>query len=158
MNKTKDRGWRRSKHQAPAHPPNPRVHTQLHQRILTSALSLRISDASSSHCWVYCHLAVFSLSTTCSKWTCFCSSSSFCSKSLLKLLVEVDRGEDQHPHGVGKREDRKKCEDNLRTLYSTCCRTSCICSKEEEDKVLYLSDSLVMFRKLGLEQHTNHGM
>lgn len=52
---------------------------------LTSALSFLISDASSSHCWVYCHLAVFSLSTTWSKWTCFCSSSSFWSSNLLKL-------------------------------------------------------------------------
>lgn len=56
------------------------------QTALTSDLSFRISDASSSHCWVYCHLAVFSLSTTWSRWTCFCSSSSFCSSSLLKLL------------------------------------------------------------------------
>lgn len=51
----------------------------------TSARSFLISDASSSHCWVYCHLAVFSLSTTCRRWTCFCSSSSFCNSSLLKL-------------------------------------------------------------------------
>lgn len=37
---------------------------------------------------MYCHFAVFSLSTTCNKCTCFCSSSSFCSNNLLKL----------HPH------------------------------------------------------------
>lgn len=52
---------------------------------LTSARSFRISEASSSHCCVYCHLAVFSLSTTWSRWTCFCSSSSFWSSNLLKL-------------------------------------------------------------------------
>lgn len=51
----------------------------------TSARSFFISDDNSSHCCVYCHLAVFSLSTTCNKCTCFCSSSSFCSSNLLKL-------------------------------------------------------------------------
>lgn len=51
----------------------------------TSFRSFFISVDNSSHCCVYCHLAVFSLSTTCSKWTCFCSSSSFCSNNLLKL-------------------------------------------------------------------------
>ena len=44
-----------------------------------------ISSVSSSQCWVYCHLAVFSLSTTWSKCKYFCSNSSICRWSLLKL-------------------------------------------------------------------------
>lgn len=52
---------------------------------ITSARSFLISVASSSHCWVYCHFAVISLSTTCSKCKCRCSSSSFCNSNLLKL-------------------------------------------------------------------------
>ena len=54
-------------------------------RSRTSDRSCLISSVSSSHCWVYCHLAVFSLSTICNRCRCFCSSSSFCSSSLLKL-------------------------------------------------------------------------
>ena len=57
--------------------------------ILTSFLSFFISVVSSSHCWEYCHFAVFSLSTICSKCRCFCSSSSFCSRSLLKLYKKI---------------------------------------------------------------------
>lgn len=64
--------------------------------LLTSALSFLISDASSSHCWVYCHFAVFSLSTTWSKWTCFCSSSSFWSSNLLKLQEPDDEGREEN--------------------------------------------------------------
>lgn len=55
------------------------------RNVQISARSFFISEANSSHCCVYCHLAVFSLSTTCSRCTCFCSSSSFCSRTLLKL-------------------------------------------------------------------------
>ena len=72
----------------------------------TSSRSFFISIVRSSQCFVYCHFAVFSLSTTflfnqaslnirnlsnkknintCSKWRCFCSSSSFCNRTLLKL-------------------------------------------------------------------------
>ena len=52
---------------------------------LTSSLSFLISTVRSWQCLVYCHLAVFSLSTTCRRWRCFCSNCSFCSNSLLKL-------------------------------------------------------------------------
>ena len=51
----------------------------------TSVRNFLISSVSSSQCWVYCHLAVFSLSTTWSKCKCFCSNSSICRWSLLKL-------------------------------------------------------------------------
>lgn len=51
----------------------------------TSVRSCLISSVNSSHWRVYCHLAVFSLSTICSRCRCFCSSSSFCARSLLKL-------------------------------------------------------------------------
>lgn len=54
---------------------------------ITSARNFLISDANSSHCCVYCHFAVFSDSTICSKCRCFCSSSSFWSSSLLKLKM-----------------------------------------------------------------------
>lgn len=54
----------------------------------TSVLSCLISSVNSSHWRVYCHLAVFSLSTICSRCKCFCSSSSFCARSLLKLTIE----------------------------------------------------------------------
>ncbi len=57
----------------------------------TSVLSCLISSVSSSHCRVYCHLAVFSLSTICNRWRCFCSSSSFCARSLLKLRKTTDK-------------------------------------------------------------------
>lgn len=53
----------------------------------TSARSFLISEADSSTCWAYCHFAVISLSTTCSKCKCRCSSSSFCSSNLLKLKL-----------------------------------------------------------------------
>ena len=52
---------------------------------ITSVRNFLISSVSSSQCWVYCHLAVFSLSTTWSKCKCFCSNSSICKLSLLKL-------------------------------------------------------------------------
>ena len=84
----------------------------------TSSLSFLISVPSSSQCLVYCHLAVFSLSTTwliiviiiiiiinhghCRqfhqnpnknqtwrRWRCFCSNSSFWSSSLLKLKMDI---------------------------------------------------------------------
>lgn len=52
----------------------------------TSVRSCLISSVSSSHWRVYCHLAVFSLSTICNRCKCFCSSSSFWASSLLKLI------------------------------------------------------------------------
>lgn len=52
----------------------------------TSALNFFISIVSSSHCCVYCHFAVFSLSTIWTKCKCFCSNSSFCNNILLKLI------------------------------------------------------------------------
>ena len=55
------------------------------KKLFTSVRSFLISDVSSSHCCVYCHFAVFSLSTICNKCKCFCSSSSFCNDNLLKL-------------------------------------------------------------------------
>ena len=53
--------------------------------LLTSSLSFFISSVSSWQCLVYCHLAVFSLSTTWRRCRCFCSNCSLCSNSLLKL-------------------------------------------------------------------------
>ena len=53
--------------------------------MFTSSLNFLISTERSSQWRVYCHLAVFSDSTTWRRWRCFCSSSSFWRSSLLKL-------------------------------------------------------------------------
>lgn len=61
---------------------------------ITSVRSFLISTVSSSHCCVYCHFAVFSLSTICTRWRCFCSSSSFCRTILLKLKRQMEKDND----------------------------------------------------------------
>ena len=71
-----------------------------------SALSFFISIVNSSHCWVYCHLAVFSDSTIWTKWRCFCSNSSFCSNILLKLQHRISQHHRQYHHqGKNKNEE-----------------------------------------------------
>ena len=57
------------------------------QLVQTSVLIFFTSCPSSSVCWTYCHFDCRSLSSICNRCKCFCSSSSFCSKTLLYLKI-----------------------------------------------------------------------